>query len=136
MNAEKIMLRLAPLFTPHGDNILMPIQRINPEDRWSDAVIHNNTLYYTSVPENLDDGAQAQTENALAALDAILQRAGTDKSRLLDVTIFLADAGDFEAMNTAWDAWVVPGHAPVRCTVQAKLMHAKFKIEIKAIAAV
>lgn len=114
----------------------MSIQRIQPEDRWSDAVIHNNTLYYTSVPENLDGDAHAQTENALAALDAILAQAGTDKSRLLDVTIFLADANDFAAMNTAWDAWVVAGSAPVRCTVQAKLMNPKFKIEIKAIAAV
>ncbi|MCV9877313.1 RidA family protein [Brenneria izbisi] len=114
----------------------MSIQRIDPDERWSDAIIHNNTLYYTSVPENLNDGAQAQTENALAALDAILQRAGTDKSRLLDVTIFLADADDFAAMNAAWDAWVVSGSAPVRCTVQAKLMNPKFKIEIKAIAAI
>ncbi|QOL14741.1 Rid family hydrolase [Dickeya dianthicola] len=114
----------------------MSITRINPDARWSDAVIYNNTLYYTSVPENLDDDALAQTENALASLDAILQQAGTDKSRLLDVTLFLADAADFAAMNAAWDAWVVAGSAPVRCTVEARLMHPKFKVEIKAIAAV
>ncbi|MBJ7220698.1 MULTISPECIES: RidA family protein [unclassified Brenneria] len=114
----------------------MPITRIDAEARWSDAVIHNNTLYHTSVPDNLDDDARAQTENALAALDAVLQRAGTDKSRLLDVTIFLADAEDFAAMNAVWDSWVVSGSAPVRCTVQAKLMNPKYKIEIKAIAAV
>ncbi|OOC11727.1 hypothetical protein BM451_20150 [Dickeya dadantii] len=114
----------------------MSITRINPDTRWSDAVIYNNTLYYTSVPENLDGDALAQTENALASLDAILQQAGTDKNRLLDVTIFLADAADFAAMNAAWDAWVVAGCAPVRCTVEAKLMNPKFKVEIKAIAAV
>ncbi|MBX9447572.1 RidA family protein [Dickeya chrysanthemi] len=114
----------------------MSITRINPDARWSDAVIYNNTLYYTSVPENLDADAQAQTENALASLDAILQQAGTDKSRLLDVTIFLADKADFAAMNAAWDAWVVAGSAPVRCTVEAKLMNPKFRVEIKAIAAV
>ncbi|RLM26930.1 hypothetical protein BIY29_04265 [Brenneria alni] len=114
----------------------MPITRIDPEARWSNAVIHNNTLYHTCVPDNLDEDAQAQTENALAALEDILQQAGTDKSRLLDVTIFLADADDFAAMNTVWDAWVVSGSAPVRCTVQAKLMNPKYKIEIKAIAAV
>ncbi|QIZ51094.1 RidA family protein [Dickeya zeae] len=114
----------------------MAITRINPDARWSDAVIYNNTLYYTSVPENLDDDAKAQTENALASLDAILQQAGSDKRRLLDVTIFLADKADFAAMNAAWDAWVVAGNAPVRCTVEAKLMNPKFKVEIKAIAAV
>ncbi|ATA24091.1 hypothetical protein BIY26_09880 [Brenneria goodwinii] len=113
----------------------MSITRIEPEARWSNAVIHNNTLYHTCVADNLDGDAQAQTKNALAALDDVLQRAGTDKSRLLDVTIFLADADDLAAMNAEWDAWVAPGSAPVRCTVQAKLMDPKYKLEIKVIAA-
>ncbi|MBG6247900.1 MULTISPECIES: RidA family protein [Symbiopectobacterium] len=111
------------------------IIRIQPEARWSDAVIHNGTLYYTSVLENLDADAQAQTESTLAQLDAILSQNGSDKTRLLDVTIFLADAADFSAMNAAWDAWVVAGPAPVRCTVEARLMNPKYKVGIKAIAA-
>lgn len=113
----------------------MNIERIDPAQRWSEAVIHNDTIYYTSVPENLDEDAMAQTANALAAIDILLTRVGSDKSRVLDATIFLADAGDFAAMNAAWDAWVVAGSAPVRCTVQAKLMNPKFKVEIKIIAA-
>ncbi|MBW2934647.1 Rid family hydrolase, partial [Klebsiella pneumoniae] len=55
---------------------------------------------------------------------------------ILDATIFLADKNDFAAMNKAWDAWVVAGHAPVRCTVQAGLMNPKYKVEIKIVAAV
>ncbi|CAI0730100.1 putative endoribonuclease L-PSP [Serratia quinivorans] len=113
----------------------MNIERIDPADRWSEAVVHNDTVYYTSVPENLDDDATAQTANALAAIDMILTRVGSDKSRVLDATIFLADGADFAAMNAAWDAWVVAGSAPVRCTVQAKLMNPKYKVEIKIIAA-
>ncbi|CAI0926731.1 RidA family protein [Serratia liquefaciens] len=114
----------------------MNIERIDPDQRWSEAVVHNDTVYYTSVPENLDDDATAQTANALAAIDVILARVGSDKSRVLDATIFLADGADFAAMNAAWDAWVVAGSAPVRCTVQAKLMNPKYKVEIKIIAAV
>ncbi|AGB82767.1 putative endoribonuclease L-PSP [Serratia rubidaea] len=113
----------------------MNIERIDPEQRWSEAVVHNETVYYTSVPENLDEDATAQTANALAAIDVLLARVGSDKSRVLDATVFLADAADFAAMNAAWDAWVVPGSAPVRCTVQAKLMNPKYKVEIKIIAA-
>ncbi|MDW5512427.1 RidA family protein [Serratia proteamaculans] len=112
----------------------MNIERIDPDQRWSEAVVHNDTVYYTSVPENLDDDATAQTANALAAIDVILARVGSDKSRVLDATIFLADGADFAAMNAAWDAWVVAGSAPVRCTVQAKLMNPKYKVEIKIIA--
>ncbi|WP_065408029.1 RidA family protein, partial [Shigella sonnei] len=96
----------------------MTIVRIDAEARWSDVVIHNNTLYYTGVPENLDADAFEQTANTLAQIDAVLEKQGSNKSSILDATIFLADKNDFAAMNKAWDAWVVAGHAPVRCTVQ------------------
>ncbi|WP_312227005.1 RidA family protein [Pseudescherichia sp.] len=114
----------------------MTIKRIDAEARWSDAVIHNQTLYYTGVPENLEADAEAQTANTLAQIDAVLEKQGSDKTRILDATIFLADASDFAAMNRAWDAWVVAGHAPVRCTVQATLMNPQYRVEIKIIAAV
>lgn len=113
----------------------MTIERIDAADRWSDVVIHNHTLYYTGVPENLDAGAFEQTANTLAQIDAMLARQGSDKTRILDATVFLADSADLAAMNKAWDAWVVAGHAPVRCTVQAKLMNPQYKVEIKIIAA-
>lgn len=114
----------------------MTIKRIDAADRMSDAVIYNNTLYYTGVPENLDAGAFEQTANTLAQIDAMLARQGSDKTRILDATLFLADSADFAEMNRAWDAWVVAGQAPVRCTVQAKLMNPHYKVEIKIIAAV
>lgn len=114
----------------------MTIKRIDAEARWSDAVIHNQTLYYTGVPENLEADAEAQTANTLAQIDAVLAKQGSDKTHILDATIFLAHADDFAAMNRAWDAWVVAGHAPVRCTVQATLMNPQYRVEIKIIAAV
>ncbi len=116
----------------------MTIVRIDAEARWSDVVIHNQTLYYTGVPANLDADAFEQTANTLAQIDAACwTREGSDKSRrILDATIFLANKDDFAAMNKAWDAWVVAGHAPVRCTVQATLMNPHYKVEIKIIAAV
>lgn len=114
----------------------MTIQRIDPEDRWSEAVVHNNTVYYTSVPEDLSGDITAQTASALHAIDKILARAGSDKTKILDATIFLADKANFSAMNAAWDAWVAHGSAPVRCTVEAALMNPDYKVEIKIIAAV
>ncbi|CDM89314.1 RidA family protein [Xenorhabdus bovienii] len=113
----------------------MTIERIDPDTRWSEAVIHNDTIYYTSVPENLDGDITEQTVDTLAAIDLMLQRLGSDKSKIIDATIFLANKADFAGMNTTWDAWVVAGSAPVRCTVQAELMNPKYKVEIKIIAA-
>ncbi|OKP02221.1 RidA family protein [Xenorhabdus eapokensis] len=113
----------------------MTIKRIDPDTRWSEAVVHNGTIYYTSVPEQLDGDITAQTADTLAAIDTLLHRLGSDKSKILDATIFLADKADFAGMNAAWDAWVVAGSAPVRCTVQAALMDPNYKVEIKIIAA-
>ncbi|PIJ51420.1 hypothetical protein BL250_05285 [Erwinia sp. OLTSP20] len=113
----------------------MTIERIDPAARMSEAVIHNDTIYYTSVPENLSADAEGQTAEALAIIDSLLTRLGSDKSKILDTTIFLVDKADFAAMNRAWDRWVSPGNAPVRCTVQAQLMNPHYRVEIKIIAA-
>lgn len=113
----------------------MTIVRIDAEARWSDVVIHNNTLYYTGVPENLDADAFEQTANTLAQIDAVLEKQGSNKSSILDATIFWP-------IKTTSRRWikrgmrVVAGHAPVRCTVQAGLMNPKYKVEIKIVAAV
>ena len=114
----------------------MTVTRIDAGARMSDVIIHNQTLYYTGVPENLDADAFEQTANTLAQIDAVLAKQGSDKTRILDVTIFLVEKSDFAAMNKAWDTWVVAGQAPVRCTVQAGLMNPKYKVEIKIVAAV
>nr|WP_167349155.1 RidA family protein [Gilliamella intestini] len=115
---------------------MMTITRIDPEERWSEAVIYNNVIYYTSVPTNLENDAYIQTKSALAEIDKILARANSDKAHILDVTLFLVNKNDFAAMNKAWDEWVVKGSAPVRCTVQAGLMKKEYLIEIKIVAAV
>lgn len=114
----------------------MTIQRIDPDTRWSEAIIHNGVLYYTSVPENLTDDITVQTESALTAIDTLLARVGSDKTSILDVTIFLTNKADFTAMNAVWDNWVVAGKAPVRCTINSGLMNSDYKVEIKIIAAV
>ncbi|WP_118984762.1 RidA family protein [Photorhabdus sp. CRCIA-P01] len=114
----------------------MTIERIDPQDRWSEAVVYNQTIYYTAVPENLDGDITEQTANTLAAIDIMLQRLDSDKSKIIDATIFLADGKEFAGMNAAWDAWVVAGSAPVRCTVETKLMNPKYKVEIKVIAGI
>ena len=114
----------------------MTIERIDPDTRWSEAVIHNNVVYYTSVPEKQEGDIIIQTADTLAAIDVMLSRVGSDKSKILDATIFLADKADFAGMNQAWDAWVVAGSAPVRCTVQAALMKPEYKVEIKIVAAI
>jgi len=114
----------------------MSIQRYGTTRRYSDSVVFAGTIYLVEVPANLEADVGAQTENLLASLDQLLTQAGSDKSRLLTVTIYLADMADYDAMNAVWDAWVPEGHAPTRACVQARLSNSKYRVEMAVTAAV
>jgi enamine deaminase RidA (YjgF/YER057c/UK114 family) len=112
------------------------VQRFDVGARMSEMAVHNGTVYLAGqVAEDAAQDIGGQTRQVLACIDALLARAGTDKSRLLMVQIFLADLADFEGMNAAWDAWVAPGQTPPRATVQAQLARPEWKIEMVVTAA-
>lgn len=115
----------------------MSIQRFDVGPRLSEMAVHAGVVYLAGqVPEDGSADIAGQTRQVLAAVDALLARAGSDKTRLLRVQIYLADLSDFDGMNAEWDAWVAPGHAPPRATVQARLARPEWRIEIVATAAV
>lgn len=112
------------------------IQRYHIGPRLSEIVVHNNTVYLAGqVAEVLDKNVHDQTLDALKTIDKLLAEVGSDKSRILSATIFLADIKDYDAMNDAWSSWVPFSHSPARATVQAKLVSANYKVEISIIAA-
>ena len=107
------------------------IQRIDAGPRMSEACIHGGLVYLAGqVPEDTTADIEGQTRQVLAAIDALLAQAGSDKTRILRAQIFLADIADFAGMNRAWDAWVVPGQGPARATVEARLARPEWKVEI------
>jgi enamine deaminase RidA (YjgF/YER057c/UK114 family) len=78
---------------------------------------------------------KVQTATILATIDRYLEQAGVDKTRLVSAQIWLADiARDFNPMNGVWEAWVAPGCAPTRATVEAKLAAPDMLVEIAVIA--
>lgn len=98
------------------------IERFDVGARLSEMAVHHGVAYLAGqVPEDASADITGQTTQVLAAIDTLLARAGTDKSRLLMAQIFLADRADFAGMNAAWDAWVPAGHTPPRATVIAGL---------------
>ncbi len=113
------------------------IQRFDVGTRLSEMAIHNGVVYLAGqIPEDPNLGIEGQTQQVLNAIDKLLARAGTDKSKLLMVQIFLVDLKDFEGMNNVWDTWVVPDHTPPRATVQANLASPKWRLEVVATAAI
>ncbi len=113
------------------------IQRFDVGTRLSDMAVYNGVAYLAGqVAADATQDVEGQTAQVLAAIDALLARAGTDRTRILMAQIFLADLADFPGMNAAWDAWVPAGDAPPRATVEARLAKAGWKVEIVVTAAV
>jgi enamine deaminase RidA (YjgF/YER057c/UK114 family) len=114
----------------------MSIKRINPGKRMSEAVVHNGTVYMAGqVADDPKSDVVNQTRQVLASIDRILAEAGSDKTQILQAQIFLANIGDFAAMNSVWDGWVPQGHTPARATIEAALATPDYLVEIKVIAA-
>lgn len=100
----------------------------------SQAVIHNNVVYLAG---QVAAGASVgeQTESILKSIDALLRAAGTDKTKILSATVWLADLRRFDEMNSVWDKWVSKGNTPARACVEAKLAKPEYAVEIAVIAA-
>ena len=104
--------------------------------RYSEAAVFNGVVYLAGmVPECPETDIRSQTANVLAQIDHRLAEAGSSKTRLLRVQIYLRDIADIAAMNEVWDAWVPAGHAPPRATVEARLASADWRIEVVVTAA-
>lgn len=115
----------------------LSVERFDVGARLSEMAVYNGVAYLAGqVPADASADITGQTAQVLAAIDALLARAGTDKTRILMAQIFLADRADFAGMNAAWDAWVPAGHTPPRATVIAGLAKPEWKVEIVVTAAV
>lgn len=115
----------------------MTIQRFDAGPRMAEMTVHNGVAYLAGqIAEDATQDITGQTRQVLAAIDALLERAGSHKTKVLRAQIFLTDLADFAAMNSVWEGWVVPGQTPARATVQAALAKPEWKIEIVVTAAI
>ena len=115
----------------------MSIQRQLTNERMSQIVVHNGTVYLAGqVGDDMAAGIEQQTRETLGRVERLLDLAGTDKSRILSVTIYLKDIdADFAGMNSVWDQWLPKGVAPARATVEAKLCEPEILVELSVVAA-
>ena len=103
------------------------------------AKLAGNTLYTSGqlglVPATgvLPQGVEAQAAQALENLGAVLSAAGMGFGDVVKTTVFLADMGDFAAINAVY-AKYFPGEAPARSCVQAAALPKGALFEIEAVA--
>ncbi len=113
----------------------MSIERIEPGTRMSQAVIHGDTIYLAGQVGAPGASFAEQTEAICQKIDVLLEKAGSNKSNMLQATIWLSDMSGFAEMNAVWDAWIDPANPPTRACGESKLATPDFKVEIIIVAA-
>jgi enamine deaminase RidA (YjgF/YER057c/UK114 family) len=112
------------------------IERRHVGPRMSQTVVHGDTVYLAGQVADAAAGKSvtAQTQEIVDRIDRLLAEVGTDKSQILQATIWLADMGNFAEMNAVWDAWVAANHTPARACIGAALANQTYAVEIRVIA--
>ena len=114
----------------------MEIKRLHLGKRLSEVTIHNGTVYLAGqIAADTTQDIVGQTREVLSTIDRLLADAGTDKTRILMLQIFITDMANFPRMNEVYDAWIVQGQQPPRATVEAKLASPANLVEIVVTAA-
>ncbi len=94
---------------------------------------------YAGVTRNADGSIasydiSAQTNGVLENIDRVLKSVGLSRSNIIDVTVFLTDMKDFEAMNAVWNSYFQNVAPPTRTTVAVRQLPGDNFVEMKAIA--
>ena len=110
----------------------MTIQRHHISSRFCEITISGNLVHLAGqLAEDTTADITGQTQQTLALIDHLLAEAGTDKTHILSVMIFLKNIEtDYAAMNQVWDAWVAEGHPPARTCVESKLYSPDVLVEM------
>lgn len=113
----------------------MEVQRLQKTHRMSRIVKHGDTVYLCGQTcKDSKDGVQEQTTTTLEKIEELLLSVGSNKSKILSVTIYLKDIGMFDQMNEIWDAWVDIENPPARACVEAAMARPELLVEMSVIA--
>lgn len=85
------------------------------------------------VTGSLPEGVEAQAEQALKNIGAILSEAGYTKEDVVKTTVFIRDMGDFGKVNTIYAAFF-GDHKPARSCVEVSALPKGGLVEIEVIA--
>jgi len=121
-------------------NIIQPADQPKPKGHYSPGIEHHGVVYVSGqLPMTLDTREpfagpiEEQTELALRNVEAVLKAAGSDLSRVMQMTIYISDIELWGKVNEAY-ARVMGEHRPARAIVPVKDLHFGTQIEIQAIA--
>lgn len=85
------------------------------------TVVYNGVATTVATASTKSPSLYEQAREALGAVDRNLAEAGTDKSRVLTVMVYVADIRGKPEFNRAWDEWVDREKLPMRACLGVDL---------------
>ncbi|MFV5696596.1 RidA family protein [Flavobacterium sp. LB3P122] len=112
-----------------------------PIGPYNQAVLKENTLYTSGqIAINPTSGElvtatiEAETEQVMQNMKAVLEAAGMTFENVVKTTIFIMDMNDFGKINTVYGSYFNEKTAPARETVQVACLPKNVNVEISMIA--
>lgn len=102
---------------PHPDIVRFPGRYPNR----SRGVAHGGFIWTLATARDKVQDIGKQTTDCLEQIDAQLVAAGTDKSRLIKVEVYLVDMKRKHEMDEAWTRWVDHANPPMRMAIETGL---------------
>lgn len=106
------------------------INRFAFDTRVHHGVTHNGVIYLTGQVAEPGQSAAEQMREVLGKIDDLLAMAGSDKSRILHIQMWLDDVRDFDEVNAVYDNWMDMKHAPARSSGQGRMAKAGMLVEL------
>ena len=102
---------------------------------YGDIVFTSGQIAINPANGNIEaEGIEAQAEQVMKNLGEVLKAAGSDFTKAIKTTCFLADMGDFAAFNAVYGKYFTT--KPARSCVAAKTLPKNVLVEVEVIAAI
>lgn len=97
------------------------IERLPGNPTRREGVAWDRLVNTVCLADDKSLGMYAQAKQALAKVDANLAKLGSDKSKILTATVYIADIALKPELNRAWDEWADRDNPPMRVCIGATL---------------
>lgn len=112
------------------------IKRFGVTRRWSDAVVVGGLAFFVEVPDDPNESVRDQIQRIFSQVEMRLAQIGSDKTKLVQVLIYLPYPEDLPLFNELWDQWIPEGHAPTRACTHPQLAAPGYRVELVITSAV
>jgi enamine deaminase RidA (YjgF/YER057c/UK114 family) len=113
----------------------MAITRRELEPILANVVEANGLIYVAgALADDTSQDIAGQSRQAFADVDRYLAMCGSDKSKLVSATIYVADIRLRDAMNVAWLEWIDPKNLPARACIEMQMADPRCLVEIQFVA--